>query len=126
APAEPIRTGGRSEHAAVVIAMADEAVDGLKKRFHGRIGQLRCAGYYALAWRAAAADPGRADQHVVLARIAGGQQTNDVRVERNDIRGVGGEPGISRRGSPGGYPHDAAWPRWFAGDRVRGLAVGRD
>src|SRR5262249_58405719 len=125
APAEPIRTGGRSEHAAVVIAMADEAVDGLKKRFHGRIGQLRCAGYYALAWRAAAADPGRADQHVVLARIAGGQQTNDVRVERNDIRVVGGELGIARRGSPGADPNDVAWPDGLAGDRVEGRAVRR-
>src|SRR5262249_48971797 len=80
----------------------DDAIDRFKECFHRRIGQLRRAGYHALAWQGdGRADPGRADQEVVLAHVAGGQQTDDVLVERNDIRVVGGEIGIVRCGSQG-------------------------
>src|SRR5437588_756315 len=103
--------------------MTVEAVAGLEERFHRRIGHLRGADY--LAWRAAAENPGRAGQDVVLAHVAGGQQTDDVCVERNDIRVVGGELGIVRCGSPGVHTNDVAWTDGLAGDRVEGRAVRR-
>src|ERR1700760_1246193 len=125
APGEAIRAGGCAEHVAVVVQMTREAIAGLEERLHGRIGDLRGAGLRARAWRLATLGPGRADLNVIPAHVARGQQTDDVLVERNDIRVVGGELGIGSAGSPGANPNEVARPDGLAHGRVEGRATRR-